>query len=344
MAGAPRLDLPVEQELCTVGTNDFLSVLHELVAFVRVAESGSFSAAAAQLGQTPSAVSRQVSRLEQALGVQLLRRSTRHLSLTEAGVEAFARGHEMVAAAQATLQVAQDHMREPKGQVRISAPKAYARHVLHPCLLRFLEQHPAVDVQLIVSDHHVDPLRDNVDLVVRLTNDPPPGLVVRTLKHVEQWLVASPAYLAGRGPVQHPRDLMAHSCLYLGEQARDNRWRFTRGDEAVEVIASGRYTANHSEIRLDAARAGLGVGCLPDFMARGALDAGEVRRVLPDWRFDAHYQGDACLMFAPSRHTVPKVRVLIDHLVAALSGPPGPAPDRAPTLSTPHAGRDRTPR
>lgn len=302
-----------------MGNDDFLKVMHELVAFVRVAEAGSFSTAARRQGQTPSAVSRQVARLERAMGVSLLQRSTRQLRLTEAGLEVLERGREMVAAAQASLRVAEGHVGEPRGRVRISAPKAFARHVLHQPLLDFLQRHRQVDVQLLVADRPVDPLREGFDLVVRLTDDPPQGLVARALMPVRQWVVASPAYMAAHEAIERPEDLMAHSCLSLGEQARDSRWRFRRADETVEVVVDGRYSVNHSEMRVAAVEAGLGVGCVPDFVAHEALAAGRVVRLLPEWAFDTNYQGMAYLLFSASIYTAPKMRALIDHLVARLN-------------------------
>ena len=299
-------------------TNDFLEVVHELVAFVRVAEAGSFSAAARQHGQTPSAVSRQVARLEKTMGVALLQRSTRQLRLTQAGLEVLERGREMVAAAQATMRVAEGHMGTPKGLVRISAPKAVSRHLLHQPLLDFMQRYPDVDVHLLVVDRLVDPLREGVDLVVRLTDNPPPGLVARALMPVRQVVLASPAYVATHAPIQTPNDLLVHNCISLGEQEHDNRWRFVRGDVTVEVAVAGRYTVNHSEMRLEAIEAGLGVGCVPEFVARDALAAGRVVRLLPGWVYDNLYQGTAYLLFSASRYTTPKVRALIDHLVAAL--------------------------
>lgn len=203
--------------------------------------------------------------------------------------------------------------------MRISAPKAFARQVLHRPVLDFLQRYPEVDVHFLVQDRPVDALREGVDLVVRLTDDPPPGMVARALMPVQQWLIASPAYLAAHAPVQRPEDLMAHSCLALGEQERDGRWRFVRNDDVVEVAVNGRYTVNHSEMRLAAVEAGLGIGCMADFAAREAMAAGRVVRLLADWTFDTHYQGTAYLLFAASRHTPPKVRALIDHLVAALA-------------------------
>jgi DNA-binding transcriptional LysR family regulator len=302
-----------------VGTNAFIDVLPEMVAFARVAALGSFSAAAAQLGLTPSAVSRQVTRLEKTLGVQLIQRSTRQLRLTEAGVEAFAHCSDLVVAAQATLAVAQQHARVPSGLVRLSAPREFARSVLHPHVLSFLRRWPEVDVQLIVEDHDIDPIREGVDLVVRITTDPPPGLAARTLMEVEQVLVATREHLARAGAPAHPRDLLAHPCLYLGERERDNLWRFRRADEEASVRVRGRYVANHAEVRLEGALAGLGIACLPSFIATPALQDGRLVRVLADWDFIAPYRGHALLMYPPSRFVLPKCRVLIDHLADALS-------------------------
>jgi DNA-binding transcriptional LysR family regulator len=259
-----------------------------------------------------------VARLEKAMGVSLLRRTTRQLRLTEAGLEVLERGRRMVAAAQASMRVAEDHVGAPKGLARISAPKAFARHVLQQPLLAFLLRYPEVDLHLLVVDRPVDPFREDVDLVIRLTDDPPQGMVARALMPVRQLVLASPAYLAAHEPIRTPEDLMAHSCLSIGEQTRDSHWRFVRGGDEVEAVVAGRYTVNHSEMRLAAVESGLGVGCVPDFVARDALAAGRVVHLLPEWSFDTNYQGMAYLLFAASRYTTPKVRVLIDHLVASL--------------------------
>ncbi|MDB5894482.1 MAG: transcriptional regulator, LysR family [Rhodoferax sp.] len=310
-----------------MGTNSFIQVLPEMVTFTRVAELGSFSAAAAVLGMTPSAASRQVTRLEKELGVQLMLRTTRQLRLTEAGEEAFARCREMVAAAQGAMDIAQQFASAPRGRVRISAPKAFARHVLHPLILGFLRRYPDVDVQVVVVDRDIDPIREGIDLVVRMTESPPPGMAARPLMRVEHVLCASPRYLAMGQPIEHPRDLAGHSCLALGEREHDHQWRFRRHDpasgaaEEADVVVHGRYTVNHSELRLEAVLADLGVGGVPSFVARQALEEGRVVRVLPDWQLQAGYQGTAYILYAPTRFTVPKCRVLIDHLAAAL----GPA-------------------
>lgn len=302
-----------------MGTNAFLKVLPEMVSFMRIAELGSFSAAAEQLGITPSAASRQLTRLEKALGVQLMQRTTRQLRLTEAGTEAFARCSELVAAAQGTMEIGQQYASAPRGRVRISAPGAFARHVLHPHLLSFLQHYPEVDVQLIAEDRDIDPIREGVDLVIRLTQDPPPGLAARPLMRVEHLLCATPRYLTRHAAIGHPNDLALHSCLSLGEHAHDHHWRFRKGAEDAEVVVQGRYAVNHSQIRLEGVLADLGVGCIQSFMAHEALADGRVVRVLPDWEFQARYHGQAFILYPPSRFAVPKCRVLIDHLVEALA-------------------------
>jgi len=300
-----------------------------MVAFLRVAELGSFRAASAQLGVTPPAVSRQVMRLEKALGVQLMQRTTRQLRMTAAGLEALTHCSELVAAAQETMQVGQRLNSHPQGLVRLSAPKAFARHVLQPWVLTFLQRFPEVNVQLMVTDRDVDPVREGVDLVVRLTQRPPEGLAARPLMRVAQMLCATPRYLAQHTAITHPQDLARHSCLSLGEQPHDNHWCFQRKGapfggplETAEVAVHGRYVANHSEMRLDAVLAHLGVGCIPNFVALPALQCGEVVPVLPDWEFQATYHGTAYVLWPPSRFLPPKCRVLIDHLTHSMEETP----------------------
>jgi len=313
-----------------VGTNSFLTVLPEMVAFLRVAELGSFSAAARHLGTTPSAVSRQVARLERELGVRLLQRTTRQLRLTEAGSAAVVHCSELASAAQDVMQVAQRQAGAPHGRLCISAPKAFARHVLHPVLLRFLEKFPEVNVHLMATDQNVDAIRDGVDLMIQVTRRPPEGLAARKLMPVQQVLCATPCYLASRPAILHPADLAAHSCLVLGEDAQDRRWRFRQGNSAVEVEVNGRYAVNHSALRLDAMLADLGICSLPDYVARSALDSRTAVQVLQEWDFQGNYGGDAYALYPPSRFVSPAVRALIDHLAVAMAQGPLNSPAAVP--------------
>jgi len=309
-------------DLCVMSINLPLPLLGEMAIFVKVVETGSFSEAARQLGASPSSVSRSISRLEKALATRLLQRTTRKLRLSEGGEEVFKRCQEMVSAARSVMEISGQYTHEAEGLVRVSVPKAVGRFVVHPHMPEFLRRYPKVDVQLILEDRHVDLIDDNVDLSIRITDSPPPGLVGRQLLPIEHLICATPQYLAEHGSPQHPHDLLEHSCIYLGETPGDARWKFRQGSKAVTVGVRGRYAANHTGVRLDAVLQHVGIGSLPYFTARHALEAGEVVQVLPGWDFIASYHGDAWLLHSPTRYLPPKLRVFIDYLVECMAKEP----------------------
>ncbi len=291
--------------------------MREMVAFVRVVESGSFSAAARQLGTTPSAVSKQIARLEAALATRLLERSTRKLRLTDGGREAYQRCRQLAAAARSVMEMSGQSGDEPEGLLRVSVPKAVGYRLLHPHIPSFLRRYPRVDVQLLLDDGEVDLIDGNVDLAIRVTDQPPAGLAGRPWRPIRHRVCATPAYLARNGAPTHPRELAGHSCICLSEDSFHSRWRFRRGDEELSVPVRGRYMANHSAIRLEAVLADLGIGSLPDFVAEAALAAGDIVETLPEWTFLASYHGTAWLLYSPGRYRASRLRVFIDHLLAA---------------------------
>lgn len=303
-----------------MSTNTPTHLLPLMASFVRVVECGSFSAAARQQGSTASALSRQIAALEQALGLRLLERTTRRLRLSEAGAEVFERCREMLGAAQAALAVGERLMSHPRGRVRLSVPKAFGKFLVAPLMAEFLARYPEVDVSLNLSDRSPDLIAEQFDLLVCITDQPPPGLAGRPLCSVRQLLCASPAYLAAHGTPQHPQELVRHACLYLDESADDHRWHFSNGNQQCVVAVRGRFASNHSEVRLHGALNDLGIACLPHFTAAQALTEGRLVQVLTDWRYTGSYQGTAWILYHPSRHLPPKLRVLIDHLAAGLAG------------------------
>ncbi len=304
----------------SVNPGELFGLLPDMAVFARVVDAGSFSAAAHQLGSTPSTVSRQIKRLEEKLGVRLLERSTRRLRLTDSGAQVHRHCRDMLDAASAAADAAGESAGRARGRVSLSAPTAFAKTVLHPLVSGFLDANPDVDLQLVFTDRDVDPVADDVDLVIRLTDDPPPGLAGRPLGVVRWVLCASPGYLVARGMPETPRELAQHDCLRLGESPDDANWRFLRSHESVTVGVRGRYVANHAGARLEAAVAGLGIANLPDFVASAALRHGDVVHVLPGWTLDSRaYIGTIWLLYPPNRFLPPKVRVLIDHLVAQLA-------------------------
>ena len=298
--------------------NEALDKLADMAVFARVVEAGSFSGAARQLGRTPSAVSRQVARLEQALRVRLLERTTRKLRLTQEGGLALAGCQALVQAAREVMALSDTQSATPQGLVRVSMPKAFGRQVVHPLMPDFLTRYPEVDVQLVITDRTVDLFEESIDLAIRITDAPAPGLAGRPLMRIRHVICASPDYLTAHSSPTHPRDLVQHSCLYLGEDERDRDWRFEKDGDAVTVRVGGRYVANHSEVRLEGALKHLGIASLPEFTARQALKSGQLVTVLDAWNHLTDYAGMAWLLYPPNRFLALKLRVWIDFLVNEL--------------------------
>ncbi|CAD9194199.1 LysR family transcriptional regulator [Acinetobacter bohemicus] len=301
-----------------MSTNQIISLLQEMAIFVKVVETGSFSETARQLGNTPSAISRAISRLERALGTRLLQRTTRKLRLSESGTQVYAYCLEMVNAAQAVIDNSGKFNSEPHGTVRISVPKAVGHYLLHPHIPEFLERYPKVDVQMLLEDKLIDFIDDEIDLAIRITNQPSLGLKGRKLIEIDHVIVATAEYLEKHGIPQQPQDLKEHQCIYLGEQASDSKWKFQKENKITSVSVKGRYSANHTGIRLDAALKHMGIASLPYFVARHALETQALIQVLPDWYFKTYYSGDAWLLYPPTRYLAPKIEVFIHFLAEKL--------------------------
>lgn len=296
-------------------------LFEEMALFVRVVETGSFSDVARQMGATPSAISRSISRLERSLGTQLLQRTTRKLGLTPSGSEILQHCTDIVSAARAVMDIGGHHREAPQGLVRVCVPKAIGRSVIHPHIKDFLHAYPGVDVQFILDDRALDLVDHNIDLAVRVTETPPVGLIGRQLMSIEHMICASPDYLARHTAPASPMDLSAHSCICLGESPSDARWKFVKDGKSVSVEVHGRYTANNTGVRLDAVCNGFGIGSLPEFTARNDLKQGHIVQMLPEWRFITHYTGTLWLLYTPTRYVPAKLRVLIDHLANHLRVP-----------------------
>lgn len=299
-------------------TNQIYSLLHEMVVFVKVVECGSFSEAARQLGTTPSAVSRAIARLEQELNTRLLQRTTRKLRLSESGAEIYRHGQDMMSAAQAVLAVSGTHDVAPAGKLRITAPRALGRFLIHPYVRDFLTAYPDVDLVFRMEDRYVDLIDEQVDLALRITDTPSPGLMGRRLLRIEQVICATPDYLAREGTPAHPHDLKQHSCIALSEDAIDSRWKFSKEGKSVSVDVQGRYTVNHAGARLDAIMDGLGIGGVPYFMAKPALEQGLLLQVLPAWELKTNYQGDAWVLYPRTRHLSARVRAFVEFITQRL--------------------------
>lgn len=256
-------------------------------------EQGSFTAAAARLGVSKAAMSQRIAELEKAAGVALVRRTTRSVQLTEAGamlVEGTRGAFRDIAASFAGVRDLGD---TPRGVLRVTAPVAFARQQLVHRIPAFLRQHPAVRLELEMSDQLRSLAREGFDVALRHTSTPPETHVAWTLATTRSMLVASRAYLKRAGTPEKPADLQKHACLFYPRPPSVPTWTLvpgqkgrrgsTPGRERTIVRISGPFAANNSEALRDAALAGLGIALVPDFSAQASLRAGQLTEVLPGW-------------------------------------------------------------
>ena len=287
-----------------------------MAVFATVVELRSFSAAARLLGLTKSAVSKQVSRLEAALGAQLLRRTTRSLGLTEAGRALYGSASEALAMCRDAEGVLSELSDDARGLLRVTAPMTWGRTCLVPLLPGFLAAHPHVQVQLVLVDRPVDLAEEAYDLAIRLTREPPEGMVARRLAPIDYVLCAS---AQSRVNVRTPSELAATPCLRYGEGDAHSPWRFRSGDGRVQQVkVQGPLMLNSSEALRDAVRAGLGVALLPRYLVTEMLRAHELRALLPAWTPLAPITSQPHILWLRDRHHPPKTRVFLDHVLAHL--------------------------
>jgi DNA-binding transcriptional LysR family regulator len=289
--------------------------LNRVAVFVRVVESGSFTAAAAALGHRKSSVSRSVAKLEDELGVKLLHRTTRRLTLTEAGSSYFNRVRDAVLGVEDATSVVRELGHEPRGTVRLTAPHDIDPKFLSGVIARFVRQYPKVRVDLVLTSRAVDLVDERIDLALRAGRVDDPSLVVRKIVASQAALFASPDYLRRRG---HPRtlsDLAAHDCVLYRPQSGKSSWRLTgpSGDESIDV--TGPIGADGMSFVVEAAASGAGIALVPTQMARQNVERGTLERVLAEYEL-----WGALYVVAPaSRYQLARVRLLRDFLVKGLA-------------------------
>lgn len=300
-------------------TNRLVSLLPEMAIFVMVAEQESFSRVGKKLNIAPSSISRSISKLENALATKLLERTTRKVHLSNDGKEVYDLCRKMLNSAKSAVDAAQSKQDGASGVLRIAAPKAFSKQVLAEIVLDFLAENPLITVKLKVADHFVDPVSEEVDLVIRLTNQPVQGLVSRVLTQTNLLLCASPEYIAEHGMPMHPNDLQHHQCITLGEDNKDSRWTLTKDKQSIEIASNGRFAVNHTEIRKESVLRGIGISVFPDFSIDNELNKGIVVPVLPDWHIDGNYQGMVVAQYTQSRFVPKKIRKFIEFAIARLA-------------------------
>jgi DNA-binding transcriptional LysR family regulator len=282
-----------------------------MAVFARVVEAQSFTAAAAQLGMSRSAVSKTIAALEDRLGARLLNRTTRRLALTEVGQAFYERSARIVAEAEDAELAVSSLQAVPRGTLRINAPVSFGALHLAPALADFLQRYPELRVDIALADRVVDLLDEGYDLAVRIGALADSSLIARRLADNHMVVCAAPAYWRRRGRPDEPRDLARHACLTYAYQHNPNTWPFAGPDGPFAVRVEGPLVSNNGDLSRAAALAGLGVVALPRFLCGPDLAAGRLEPVLGAWMpppTGIH------AVYPHARHLSVKVRAFLDFL------------------------------
>ena len=285
---------------------------------MRVVEAGGLSAAGRALGLAPSSVSRRVAELENALGVRLLQRTTRKLSLTEAGETYYERAQIVLRTVEEANLAVTETRTAPSGVLRMTVPGSVARQHIAPAVAAFQRQYSAVRVVMLVTDRVADIVGEGLDLALRVGQLEDSSLIARKIGETRRVVCASPAYLRSAGEPKHPSDLAGHACVTFRTHAGANLWRFRRGRERTEVRATGAFFADDGETLTAASCAGLGVVCLPEWLVGADLSAGRLVEVLSGFTPEPAVT-PLHAIYAPGPYVPPKVRAFVDFLAGRFS-------------------------
>lgn len=280
--------------------------------FMRVARLGSFSAAARELDLSQPSVSRIIAALEKDVGTALITRTTRALTLTDAGKDYLTR----IEAIMTSLEEA-DHeargSRELRGSLRVAMPASFGVREIIPVLPGFLARHPSLNVSLLMSDQRQDTVKEGVDVALRLGDLADSSATARVIGRTQRVVVASPAYLKARGTPRTPTDLVAHVAIVGPAGTSAGTWSFQKNGESVSVPINSRLTVSVNEAAVAAAVTGMGVVTTALWGCRAELVRGSLIQLLPDWTMgDVEVHG----LYTPGRRPKPSARALVEYLIA----------------------------
>jgi DNA-binding transcriptional LysR family regulator len=288
--------------------------LDAMEMFVRIVETGSFSAVAREMGTTQPTISKQITALEGRLKTRLLNRSTRRLSLTESGQAYYERCKRIVddvREAESTLGRLQGSI---SGNLHIDTSIALGQMFVTPLVIEFQRQYPELTVELTLNDRFIDMVGEGVDVAIRIGRLVDSNLVARRIGATRRATVATPAYLAAHGTPVRPEDLVRHNCLLYSYLSTGNEWLFQGPEGEIRVRVSGNFKSNNGHALREALLAGRGIAVTPDWLAHDGLRSGTVQAILPEF---APTPMDINAVFPSNRMLSAKVRAFVDFLQEA---------------------------
>ncbi|HTJ05092.1 MAG TPA: LysR family transcriptional regulator [Caldimonas sp.] len=293
--------------------------LNDMVTFARVVEAGGFSEAARQMGVSKSHVSKAIARLELSLGVRLLNRSTRGLSVTEIGAAFHEHCIRITEEAAQAAEVVGRLQSEPRGVLRVTAPVAFGRLHVGPAVAEFLSRYPRLKLDMTITDRMVDLVSEGYDVAIRIRREPSLHVVARELAPVRRVVCATPDYFERRGVPTAPQDLAEHNCLHYTHFGTQGEWRFQSPRGEIVVPVKGTLRIDDDDTLAQAVLSGLGLAMLPTFIIGGELQAGRLRCVLSDY---VPLERRIYAVHLPNVRLPVKIRAFIDFLQARF----GPTP------------------
>ena len=284
-----------------------------MAMFVRVVESGNFTAAASVSGVSSTMVAKHVRTIEQRLGARLLHRTTRRQQLTEVGRLYYERCKKVLSEVELAEASASELQANPRGLVRLVAPVSFGSHSLAPVLADYLARHPEVNVELTLDNCAPDLIKEGYELGIQIGEIEATGLVARPLRPYRRILAAAPSYLARHGQPEHPEQLNAHSCLGLSYWRHHDHWHLLGpDDEFCKVMVKGRFSSNQGSALRNAALHGAGIVLQPEVLLADDIAAGRLVPVLPAW---SYRPTPMYLIYAQDSKPTAKLRSVIDLLL-----------------------------
>lgn len=289
-----------------------IDIVSAMRVFTAVVDAGSFAGAADKLTLSRGMATRYVAQLEEHLGVRLLQRTTRKLSLTEEGTDYYQRATQIIASIEDAERSATQGAVDPRGVLRVSTATGFAIDHLDRAIIAYLQRYPNVEVDLMNNERMVDLIDEGFDLALRIAKQLSPGLIARRIAPVHIAACASPAYLKAHGTPISPDALSEHNCLFYSSSTYRNKWRFCRDGVEQIVQVKGNFHANEGKVLVNAALAGMGILYEPDFLVSEQIRQKRLVQILTDWETDEF----SLYAVYPNRQFLPpKVRSFIDFLV-----------------------------